>query len=207
MEITINSHSSIRIKGEKTLWFDPFQIKKPVRDAEVILLTHDHYDHFSAEDIAKAAAPGAVFVAPKSMERTVAPYGKTVALWPGDFAMVEGVRVEAIPAYNPAKRFHPRKNDYLGYVVELEGQRIYVCGDTDVTPEALAVQCDILLAPVGGTYTMTAAEAARLANAIRPRLAIPTHYGSIVGRREDGENFRRMVDKEINVELKVEDAI
>lgn len=206
MEITINSHSSIRIKGEKTLWFDPFQIKKASRDAQIILLTHDHYDHFSADDVAKAAAPGAVFVVPKSMERTVAPLGRVVALWPGDAAEVEGARVEAIPAYNPAKRFHPRKNDWLGYVVELEGQRIYVCGDTDVTPEALAVKCDILLPPVGGTYTMTAAEAARLANTIRPKLAIPTHYGSVVGRPEDGETFRRLVDKEITVELKVEDA-
>ena len=206
MEITVNSHSSIRVKGEKTLWFDPFQLKAAPQDGDVILLTHEHYDHFSPEDIARAAAPGAVFVVPKSMERAAAPLGRAVGLWPGDSATVAGVKVQAIPAYNIAKRFHPRKNDWLGYVVELDGQRIYVCGDSDVTTEAMAVQCDVLLCPVGGTYTMTAAEAAQLANTIRPKLAIPTHYGTVVGSRQDGETFRRLVDGGIRVELKVEDA-
>ena len=206
MEITVNSHSSIRIKGEKTLWFDPFQLKAAPQDGDVILLTHEHYDHFSPSDIARAATSGAVFVVPRSMEKAVAPLGRTVGLWPGDSATVAGVKVEAVPAYNVAKRFHPRKNDWLGYVVELDGQRIYVCGDSDVTTEAMAVQCDVLLCPVGGTYTMTAAEAAQLANAIRPKLAIPTHYGTVVGSRQDGETFRRLVDGDIRVELKVEDA-
>ena len=206
MEITINSHSSIRIQGQTVLWFDPFQLRTAPKDAAVILLTHEHYDHFSPEDIARAAAPGAVFVAPKAMEKKVAPYGKVIGLWPGETAEVAGVTVKAIPAYNVSKRFHPRKNDWLGYLVEMDGQRIYVCGDSDVTPEAMAVQCDILLCPVGGTYTMTAAEAAQLANTIRPKLAIPTHYGTVVGSRQDAETFRRLVDSAIAVELKVEDA-
>lgn len=207
MEITVNSHASIRVAGEKVLYFDPFQCRSAPKDGQIIFITHDHYDHFSPEDIARIAGEQPTLVAPRGMMDKAAAFGRVVGLLPGERAEVDGVAVEAVAAYNPHKRFHPRERQYLGYVVTVEGRRLYVCGDTDVTPEALAVQCDVLLCPVGGTYTMNPQEAAELCNAIRPALAIPTHYGSgVVGTGEDGETFRRLVDENITVELKVEDA-
>ena len=207
MEITVNSHASIRVAGERVCWFDPFQLREAPKDGQIIFITHDHFDHFSPEDIARAAGEDPVFVVPVFMAEKVAALGRVVGLLPGERAEVDGVAVEAVAAYNPHKKFHPREKQYLGYVVTLEGQRVYVCGDTDVTDEALAVRCDVVLCPVGGTYTMTPQEAAGLCNAIRPRLAIPTHYGSgVVGSAQDGETFRRLVDGGITVKLLVEDA-
>ena len=205
MQISINSHSSIRAEGKRVLYFDPFQLKTAPRDGDIIFVTHDHFDHFSPEDMEKVSNAGTFFVLPKSLAGKL-PKGKTVALQAGEKTEIEGVLVEAIAAYNADKQFHPKENGWLGYRVTMDGETLYVCGDTDATPEAKAVQCDILALPVGGTYTMNAAEAAELAKVIQPKLAIPTHYGSIVGSKNDAEKFRELVGNSMQVELLVEDA-
>ena len=205
MKITVNSHSSIRAEGQRVLYFDPFQMKTTPRDADIIFVTHDHFDHFSPEDIDKAAKADTVFVVPQSLAGKL-PTEKTTVMQVGQQIGIQDVWVEAVAAYNVGKPFHPKENGWLGYRVTMDGEALYVCGDTDVTPEAKAVRCDILALPVGGTYTMDASQAAELAKAILPKLALPTHYGSIVGSKKDAEKFRKLVSDAMQVELLVEDA-
>ena len=208
--ITVNTQSSIRIRaGRQNIYFDPFKIEEATHDADLIFLTHDHYDHFDPESINKLNREVmTMVVAPKSMfdkigKETDVDYNNVIPLAPGDKMQLNGFPIEAVPSYNIGKEFHPKEAGWLGYVITIDGQRIYVCGDMDATPEAKAVQCDIVLVPVGGTYTMDPAEAAAFVNELKPKIAIPTHYGSIVGTPEDGERFKSGVDKDISVELKL----
>lgn len=205
--ITVNAQSSIRIEcAGKVIRFDPFRIMGEPHDADIIFITHEHYDHFSPEDIRKVSKPGTVFAAPEHMEKQLAAQGftNTVLLAPGETKTVQGIPAEAIPSYNILKPFHPKSAGNLGYVITADGQRIYVAGDTDATKEAKAVQCSIALVPAGGTYTMNAKEAAALVNTIRPQLAVPTHYGSVAGKPGDGETFRSLVDAGIETKLLLE---
>lgn len=203
--ITINAHSSIRIAGEKTLYFDPFHLKDEPHDADVVFITHDHYDHMSPEDIARVAKDGTAFVLPASCRAAAEKNGLTncTFLMPGETAEVCGVPVEAVAAYNPLKPFHPKKNGWLGYVVTVEGKRIYVAGDTDENKDNLAVKCDIAMVPAGGTYTFDAKHAAKFVNKLRPAVAIPTHYGDIVGGASNGDAFAANVDEGITVVKKI----
>lgn len=201
--IRVNAHSSVRLElAGKAVYVDPFSLREEPHDADLIFLTHDHFDHFSPEDIARVDKPDTVFILPAAMAETAAPVvgaRRVVAVVPGDRGEVEGIGFEAVPAYNPGKRFHPRAKGWLGYVLEAEGLRFYVAGDTDATPEAAAVRCDAALLPIGGTYTMDAEEAAALTNRIRPRLAVPIHYGSVAGSPEDFDRFAAGVDEGIRV--------
>ena len=190
---SINCHSSIRYGGDTVVWFDPFQVKDSPWDGDVIFITHEHYDHFSPEDIRRVMKPDAVLVLPESCLAAAQAAGfspaQLLTVLPGTHETVKGIAFDAVAAYNVGKPFHPQANSWAGYVVELDGCRVYVAGDTDDTPEARAVTCDVAFLPVGGTYTMTAPEAASLANVLRPQVAVPTHYGSIVGRMSDGDDF------------------
>ena len=183
-EITINAHSSIRIAGSKVLYFDPYLFQTAPHDADVIFLTHDHFDHESAEDIEKVSKPGTIVVR----------YTE---------ASIPGLTVRTVPAYNPNKKFHPKENHWVGYLVTMDGVTYYVAGDTDETPELLSVQADVAMLPVGGTYTMTAEEAAEAAKKMSVPAFIPTHYGAIVGEKTDGERFRDLIGNEKNVVLKL----
>ena len=205
--ITVNEQSSIRIAADKILYFDPIHIKGEPHDADVIFITHEHYDHFSPDDIVKLSKECTRFVAPSSMQKAFAKAGigdgMTTFMHPAYSAEAEGVPIDAVAAYNLLKPFHPKKNGWLGYVVTVMGKRIYVCGDTDITNEAKAVKCDIICVPVGGTYTMNAKQAADLVNIIRPETAIPIHYGTMVGKPSDGDTFAAAVDKSVRVEKKL----
>ncbi len=203
-EITVNTQSSIRIgTADTVIRFDPFRIAGEPHDADIIFITHDHYDHFSPEDIWKVSRADSLLTAPKSMKKQLAELGftNTLLLAPGETAAVRGIPAEAVASYNILKPFHPKSKKNLGYVITLDGSRIYVAGDTDAVREAKAVRCDIALVPIGGTYTMNAKDAAALVNAIKPKTAIPTHYGSIVGKPGDGETFRKLVDAGIETLL------
>ncbi len=206
-QISVNTHSSIRIEGASTIYFDPFKIEAASHDADLILITHAHFDHFSPDDIEKIAKADTHYAAPESMKDALLKVGikeeNMTLMMPDQRADICGISVEAVPSYNIGKPMHPKKNGWLGYVIEVNGKRIYVAGDTDVTPEASSVRCDIALLPIGGTYTMNASEAAALVNVMKPETVIPIHYGSIVGSKKDVKKFTERADKEITVCIKL----
>ena len=192
-------HSSIRITGEKTVYVDPFGVDRDYRDADLILITHDHFDHFSPDDIAKVRGKDTVIVTPASTAKKAEELGFETVLTaaPGDAFTAAGLPVLAVAAYNTNKPNHPRANHWVGYVITMNGARYFVAGDTDDTPEARAVICDLALVPIGGTYTTTAQEAAAMVNAIHPAATVPTHYAAIVGSREDAKKFAEGLDSGI----------
>ncbi len=204
--VSINAHSSIRIGGEKTVYFDPYLMKEEPHDADVIFVTHEHFDHFSPADIEKVMKEDTVLVVPASMELVLAdsdlPVAEAVFMDPGDEMEVCGIPVQAVAAYNPDKKFHQKDRNWVGYAVTLNGLKYYVCGDMDATPEGLSVKCDVVFIPVGGTYTFNAKEAAAFVNELKPGCAVPTHYGSgVVGDRGDGKRFCALVDPGIKTEI------
>ena len=206
MKISINSHASVRLEtAQGVIYFDPFRIKKSPNDADYIFVTHSHFDHFSPDDIKKIVSPDSVLIVPETMYNEVAESGikfkKVVGLAPCTEETVGEIKVEAIPAYNTNKPMHQKAYGWLGYVVTVEGKRIYVCGDMDATEEGKNVDCDIAFVPVGGTYTMNAEEAAAFVNEMKPQAAIPYHYGSIVGGKNCGEKFKALVNREIEVKV------
>lgn len=202
MKISINCHSSIRIEDEKVVYFDPFKIEEETHDADVIFITHDHFDHFSVEDITKVEKEDTVYVIPECMYNLLG--GENViTMNPGGKGIVEGMDVMAIPSYNPSKAFHPKEKGYVGYLVKIGGKIVYVAGDCDMNEDNRKVKCDIAFVPAGGKYTMDYKEAAELVNLIKPELAIPTHYGDLTGDANTGEAFAKLVDPSIKVEIMI----
>jgi L-ascorbate metabolism protein UlaG (beta-lactamase superfamily) len=206
--IDVFLHSSIRIKSDLgTIYIDPFQISENYGDADYVFITHQHYDHFSPDDIRKVIGDNTILVTPESMiddamelEREVS---QTIVVAPGVYREIGAMEVETVPAYNNIKPFHPRRAEWVGYILKIDGKRIYIAGDTGVTREAKQVKCDIALVPIGGTYTMDARKAAELINTIRPEVAIPTHYGTIVGRPSDAKAFAELVKPPVRVIEKI----
>ncbi|MBQ9199511.1 MAG: MBL fold metallo-hydrolase [Lachnospiraceae bacterium] len=204
--ITVNTQSSILIDVGKKIYIDPLDIADATHDADYVFITHDHYDHYSMPDIHKILDEKTIFIIPAPLEmnlRRSTPVGSQICVVPGKVYETPDFKFETIAAYNKLKPFHPRRAGWCGYIIIIDGRRIYIAGDTDDIKEAEAVKCDIALVPIGGTYTMNYKEAARLINKIKPKVAIPTHYGSIVGNISDGEEFRKLVDDDIKVELKL----
>ncbi|MDO4197705.1 MAG: MBL fold metallo-hydrolase [Erysipelotrichaceae bacterium] len=200
MKISINCHSSIRIEGDKVIYFDPFKINEEVHDADIIFVTHDHFDHFSIDDIKKIEKEDTIYVIPECMYNLLG--GENViTVNPLEEFMVENYKCKAVRSYNVGKDFHKKEFGYLGYIVNIEGKDVYVFGDGNVNEDVLKVKCDIALVPVGGLYTMDYKEAAEYINTIKPLKAIPTHYGDLTGDKEDGLRFKELVDKDIEVEI------
>lgn len=184
-------HDSFRLTGEKVVYIDPYEIQGGPT-ADIILITHDHFDHFVPADIAKVKGPNTVVVVPEQLAGKV--QGKVKVVKRGDKLTVEGIPIEVVPAYNvkeERQKFHPNQYGGVGYIVTLSGKRIYHCGDTDKIPEMANIKCDIMLVPVSGIYVMTADEAADAVNTIRPALAIPMHWDSICGSWEDANAFKK----------------
>ena len=189
--------SAFRIEDNgKQIYIDPWKMPKGLPKADVIFITHAHFDHYSQDDIDKLCQQSTQIVAPADVAIKNSKRAKSVA--PGDKFEINGLKVEAVPAYNVNKSFHPRSNRWVGYVIELsDGTRVYHAGDTDHIPEMDAIKADIIMLPVGGTYTMTAAEAAEAANVINPKVAIPMHYGAVVGSDKDAEEFAKLVKAQV----------
>ena len=201
--ITINTHSSIRIDEGQIIYVDPFKIADEKHDADIILITHDHFDHLSCDDIRKVMKEDTVIVCPTSVDAPEEMGLTVVKAGTDEKITVKGIEIETVRAYNIQKAFHPKENGWLGYIINSAGHgRIYIAGDTDITAEAKQVKCDIALLPVGGTYTMDTQQAADLANVIHPEYVIPTHYGSIVGTPMDGVKFSIGVKSDIKVVIK-----
>jgi len=189
-------HDTFKIVGEKVIYTDPFKIKKK-DSADIILITHEHFDHCSPEDVKKIQGPNTLIVATSDCAQKLS--GKIKVVKPGDKVNVEGIEVEAVPAYNTNKQFHTKDKGGVGYIFTVQGQRIYIAGDTDYIPEMKNFKVDIALLPVSGTYVMTAEEAVKAALDIKPKVAIPMHYGSIVGSGKDAKRFADSLKGKVDV--------
>ena len=200
--INVLCHSSIRIeKAGLVIYIDPYAIKDNSHDADFILITHEHYDHFSLEDIKKIIKDDTVILSVPSVIEAVndekLDLKKLIAVKPNESYDFNNVLIETVVAYNRIKPFHQKKKGWVGYIIQIDGMKIYIAGDTDNLGELKEIKCDVAMVPVGGTYTMNYKEAADLVNSIHPQYAIPTHYGSIVGTINDAIEFENMVDSSI----------
>ena len=199
--IEVLYHSSIRINKEKIIYIDPFKIDKNYNDAYIVFITHDHFYHYSEEYIDKVINENTTIIIPEELLTKLLKKGinknAIITVEPNKNYMVQGIKFETIPAYNTNKTFHPKENGWVGYIIIINGIRYYIAGDTDITEENKKVKCDVAFVPVGGTYTMDFKEAAQLINEIKPKIAIPIHYGSVVGTEQDAIDFVRLLHPEI----------
>lgn len=199
--IEVLCHSCIKFNKEKVIYIDPFKIDKNYNDADIIFITHDHYDHYSEEDIDKVKKQDTIIIAPEKLVTKILKKGfkqdHIIIVEPNKKYIVQNIKFETIPAYNINKQFHPKENGWVGYIIEIKGIRYYIAGDTDTTEENKQVKCDVAFIPIGGTYTMDFKEAAYLVNEIKPEIAVPIHYGSIVGTNQDAADFIKLLHPSI----------
>lgn len=199
LELNWLGHAAFKIKVEsKVIYIDPYQITSKEK-ADIILITHSHYDHCSFADIEKIVKEGTTIVCTPDCQSTVTRLKEKVNLIlvePGKELLLDNIKIKTIPSYNQSKKFHPKSEKYVGFVLQVKNFVIYHAGDTDVIKEMQELtgygkkgNVFIALLPVGGTYTMNAEEAAKAAFLIKPSIAVPMHWGSIVGSRRDAENF------------------
>ena len=191
-------HAGFKICHEDTvIYIDPWKLKDSPHDASLVLVSHSHYDHYSTEDIARVSGAETKLVASADV---VAKEKAGQAITPGQTIELGSVRVSGVAAYNPSKQFHPKSNNWVGFVIEVGSKRIYYAGDTDLTDEMKSLkEIDVALLPVGGTFTMDATEAAEATKYIKPKRAIPYHWGDIVGSRADAEKFANTVECETKI--------
>lgn len=193
-------HDSFRLEGPPVIYFDPWKLKGELPVADLVLVSHEHHDHCSPEDVRKVSGPETVVVANAGAAEKL-PGARTVR--PGDRLTVAGVEIEAVRAYNvnkfraPGVPFHPREAEHVGYVVTVDGARLYFTGDTDAIPEMAEIDCDVALLPVSGIYVMTAEEAADAARTLEPEIVVPMHYGAGIGTGEDGRRFTELYEGEV----------
>lgn len=199
--IEVLNHSCIKICKNKIIYIDPYKINKDYNDADLIFITHDHFDHFSESDIEKIKNEDTTIIITSSLKKQVNKLNfkeeNIIIVKPNQTGIVKNIKYETIPAYNISKKFHPKENGWVGYILTINEKRYYISGDTDITEESKQVNCDVAFVPVGGTYTMTSEEAAELVNIIKPKIAVPIHYGSIVGTKHDALAFIEILNKEI----------
>ncbi len=206
VEVHWLGHDSFVLKGTKTVVIDPFKAKGDCK-ADLLLITHEHFDHLSAEDVRRFSGDSTTILAPRICEEPLRKFrNEKVFLSPGARTDAKGVGIETVPAYNlnkfrsPGKVFHPKEDGRVGYVVTLDGVRFYHAGDTDATPEMKALDVDVAFLPVSGTYVMTADEAAGAAKAMKVKVAVPMHYGAgVVGVVADAEKFRELLSPKTEV--------
>ena len=192
--LTWLGHASFKlVRGGVTIYIDPFQIEGEPHDADLVLISHPHFDHFDPVSLKRISKPETTVVTVLGCAQELQVTAAHIrVVKPGDTLNVKGIKIEVVPAYNLNKPHHPKENQWVGFVLELDGVRIYHAGDTDFIPEMKQIQADVALLPVSGTYVMTAEEAAEAAKAINPKVAVPMHYGSIIGTQADAERFRTL---------------
>ena len=194
-------HDGFQIKANgKNIYIDPFKIGQD-EHADMILITHSHYDHCSVEDIMKISTnETTIFITADAQSKLPDFPGKVVIAEPNRAYKKDDIVIRAVPAYNTDKMFHPRENDWLGYIIETGNERIYHSGDTDLIPEMKNLgEIDYAMLPVSGTYVMDAQQAAKAAEIIKPKVAIPMHYGAIVGQKSDAEKFKELYSGNVKI--------
>lgn len=208
--VTHPNHASIRLARDKIIYIDPYKIDGTPHDADIIFCTHDHLDHLSPGDIKNVMKAETILVVPQKKARKFKKFIKKGALH--DVIGVEplneyeayGIKFKTVPAYNLEKRFHKRKKNWVGYILNVDSAEYYFAGDTDYIPEMDDIKADVVFLPVGGTYTMNAQEAAQAANSIKPKIAVPIHFGSIVGTQKDAEVFIENLAEGIEAKIMLE---
>ena len=201
MELTWLGHAGFLIENSKKIYIDPYKLKK-IEKADIILLTHSHYDHCSIDDLKKIAVDGTIIVMPADCQSKINKWAVKITpiiLEPGQETYIEKIKIKAFPAYNTNKHFHGKGEYWNGYIIEIGGKKIYHAGDTDFIPEMASLEeqkIDVALLPVSGVYTMNADEAARAAFIIKPRIAVPMHYGDVAGTKEDALRFMDLCESE-----------
>jgi L-ascorbate metabolism protein UlaG (beta-lactamase superfamily) len=195
-------HDSFYVEASKTIYFDPWDVSGSPK-ADLILISHEHFDHCSPDDVEKISKPDTViFTEPGSAAKLK---GQVKIMSPGQTITQGGIKISAVPSYNTDKQYHPKANNWLGFIVEIDGVSIYHAGDTDFIPEMKDLQVDIALIPVSGTYVMDADQAIESARAIKPKIAVPMHYGKLVGSEKDAEKFAQALANEMKVVIKTID--
>lgn len=200
MNFSINCHSSIQI--DSNIYIDPFRLSDKPQKAKYIFITHTHFDHLSPEDILKISSPETTIIATQDTTALEGiPHKKIIYVKPNQKFSLDDLSFETIPAYNTNKNFHPKQMGWVGYKITTGGVTYLIAGDSDNTKELQNQTCDVLFVPIGGTYTMTATEAGELANTIKPKIAVPTHYGEIVGEMSDADVFAKVLSPDIKLEI------
>ena len=203
--IEVIHHSAVRLEFDKIIYFDPYKIAENINDADIIFITHNHYDHFSWEDILKLIKDDTIIVVPKSMKNEVPDLNikkeNIISVEPGKSYEILNIPFETVRSYNIGKTYHLKEDNFVGYILNIDNERYYVAGDTDLIDEIKNIKCSVAFVPVGGTFTMNYKEAATLVNLIKPKIAIPIHYGLIVGSDLDAINFKNMLDQDIECKI------
>ena len=199
--ISINCQSSIKISDGLTIYFDPYDIKEKINNADYIFITHSHWDHFDLDSINNLVNEKTIIIGPSSVIEKLDSNYKTLEVKPENIYNLNNISFMTVPAYNIDKEYHPKDAGYVGYIVTLNNTTYYIAGDTDVLDELKVIKADVIFLPVGGTYTMTREEAVELANTIKPKYAIPIHYGLAVGDELDAKYFVNNIDKEIESKI------
>ncbi len=198
-------HSTVKFLGDTVIYVDPYNIKESFNDADIIFITHDHYDHFSKDDIEKCRKTGTKIVITSDLLEDVKKLDfksdEIIEVVPNSSYSMGKIKFYTVPAYNINKEYHKKEYNWVGYIIEINNVRYYIAGDTDITEENKKVKCDVAFLPIGGTFTMDYKEAAMLANEIKPKMVIPIHYGMIVGSKEDGNSFKELLNKDIKCEI------
>jgi len=203
IDLNWTGHAGFIIKAEgKIIYIDPYQINsQAIIPADIILITHSHYDHCSLEDISKIAKDNTTIIGPADIQSKISRIQKKINLKviePGNSINIDGINIGAIPSYNINKQFHPKNEYWNGYAIKINNLVIYHAGDTDLIPEMskLTGKVTIALLPIGGNYTMNSQEAAKAASIIKPQIAIPMHYGNIIGSSADAQNFSSLCEQQ-----------
>ena len=192
-ELETLGHASVKIKGAgEVVYIDPYQLEGG-EEATIVLVTHEHFDHCSPEDVRKIASKATRVFAPSACRAKLEGVGSFTAVKPGGEYSAGAAKIRTLPAYNVDKGFHPKDAGGVGYVIEFEGRTYYHAGDTDVIPEMDGLNVDVAILPVGGTYTMTAEEAAEAFKKVGAKEGVPVHYSSVVGTEADAKKFRELI--------------
>lgn len=198
-KVNVLYHASIVLHDN--IYIDPYKIENETHNAKYIFLTHSHYDHLSLEDIEKVKNEDTVFFVTPDCKEKLQDVGvsdkRIICVAPGEIYKFNKIEVNVVAAYNVNKEYHPKENNWVGYLIKIQGISYFIVGDTDQNKDNENVKCDVLFVPIGGTYTMDFKEAATFTNLIKPKYVIPIHYNSIVGKKEDADEFVNLLDHRI----------